>query len=186
MSLEKLKEVVGEELYKQISPKLEGKNWFFAEGKDYVPKARLDEALASKKEAETQLASRDAQLVELQKSAKGNEELSKQIAELQTSNTKSKEEYEAKILNMQKDYALENALNLSGAKNSKALKGMLDLEKCTFKDGKYEGLDEQISQIKKDNDWLFNTSVKKNVGFEHNKDDDSGKDDFSFYRDLKI
>lgn len=77
MSLEKLKEVIGEELYKQISPKLEGKNWFFAEGKDYVPKARLDEVLASKKEAEIQLASRDAQLVELQKSVKGNEELSK-------------------------------------------------------------------------------------------------------------
>lgn len=52
MSLEKLKEVIGEELYKQISPKLEGKNWFFAEGENFVPKARLDEALASKKEAE--------------------------------------------------------------------------------------------------------------------------------------
>lgn len=186
MSLQKLKEVIGEDLFKQIEPKLEGKNWFFAEGENFVPKARLDEALASKKEAESQLASRDAQLVELQKSAKGNEELSKQIAELQASNTKSKEEYETKILNMQKDYALESALNLSGAKNSKALKGMLDLEKCTFKDGKYDGLDEQISQIKKDNDWLFNTSVKKTVGFEHKKDDDSGNDDFSFYRDLKI
>lgn len=186
MSLQKLKEVIGEDLFKQIAPKLEGKNWFFAEGENFVPKARLDEALASKKEAESQLASRDAQLVELQKSVKGNEELSKQIAELQASNTKSKEEYEAKILNMQKDYALESALNLSGAKNSKALKGMLDLEKCTFKDGKYEGLDEQISQIKKDNDWLFNTSVKKTVGFEHKKDDDPGNDDFTFYRDLKI
>lgn len=110
MSLQKLKEVIGEDLFKQIEPKLEGKNWFFAESEKFVPKARLDEALASKKEGESQLASRDAQLVELQKSAKGNEKLSKQIAELQASNTKSKEEYEAKILNMQKDYALESVV----------------------------------------------------------------------------
>lgn len=187
MSLQKLKEVIGEDLFKQIAPKLEGKSWFFAEGENFVPKARLDEALASKKEAETQLASRDAQLEELKKSVKGNEDLSKQIAELQASNTKSKEEYEAKILTMQKDYALENVLNTSGAKNSKALRGMIDLEKCTFKDGKYEGLEEQISQIKKDNEWLFNSSVPGSAGFNHKKDEPNpGNDDFSFYRDLKI
>lgn len=180
MSLEKLKEVVGEELYKQIAPKLEGKDWFFAEGKDYVPKARLDEVINTKKELETQIASRDSQLTELQKAAKGNEDLTKQIADLQAANTKAKEEYDSKILQMQKDSALELTLSKSGAKNTKALKGMLDLEKCEFKDGVYKGLDEQIASLKKENDWLFASQNPTTVGFEHKNPTPNGEPEFKF------
>ncbi|MCM1259633.1 MAG: phage scaffolding protein [Prevotella sp.] len=187
MSLENLKQVLGEELYKTISSKFEGKDYFFAEGKDYVPKARFDEVNENNKELRNQIASRDSQLVELQKAAKGNEELTKQIAELQAANTKAKEEHDAKVLQMQKDYTLESVLGKSGAKNANALKGMLDLSKCEFKDGKYTGLDEQIAQIKKDNDWLFNNQVPKSVGSEHGKQvggTDGKTDEFAAFRNL--
>lgn len=187
MSLENLKNVLGEELYKTIAHKFEGKEYFFAEGKDYVPKARFDEVNENNKELKNQIASRDSQLTELQKAAKGNEELTKQIVDLQAANTKANEEYEAKILQMQKDYTLDSVLGKSGARNVNALKGMIDLSKCEFKDGTYKGLDEQIAQIKKDNDWLFANQVPKSVGSQHGKQvggTDGGADEFAAFRNL--
>ena len=180
MSLENLKNVLGEELFKTIAQKFEGKEYFFAEGKDYVPKARFDEVNENNKELKNQIASRDSQLTELQKAAKGNEDLTKQIADLQAANTKANEEYEAKILQMQKDSALEITLSKSGAKNANALKGMIDLSKCDFKDGGYIGLDEQIAQIKKDNDWLFNNPTQIKVGYDHTNQNDAPTPDNPF------
>lgn len=183
MSLEKLKEVIGEDLFKTIAEKLQGKDYFFGEGKEYIPKTRFDEVNDANKELKNQIASRDSQLTELQKSAKGNEELTKQIADLQTANQKAKEDYDAKVLQLQKDYTLESVLSKSGAKNANALKGMLDLSKCEFKDGSYKGLDEQIAQIKKDNDWLFNSQVPSSIGSNHQRSDNSG-DEFEKFRNL--
>ena len=79
MALEKLQELLGEELWKQVAPKLEGKEYFFAEGKDFIPISKFNEVNDAKKEAEKQLQERDKQLDTLQKSVKGNEELTKQI-----------------------------------------------------------------------------------------------------------
>lgn len=184
MSLNKLKALVGEEIYNQhIAPKLEGKEYFFAEGKDFVPVSRLNEVNSQKKELETQLASRDAQLTELQKAVKGNEELTAKIQELQTSNVKAKEEYEGKILQLQKDYALDSIITKANAKNSNALKGMLDLSKCEFKDGAYVGLDEQIAQIKKDNSWLFNETTPQRGGYKHPQTNPNN-DEFAGFRNL--
>ena len=121
MSLENLKKLIGEDIFNQyIAPKIEGKDYFFAEGKDFIPKSRFDEVNETNKELKNQIASRDSQLVELQKSAKGNEDLTKQIAELQSANAKAKEEYDAKILQLQKNYTLESILAKSGARNQNA------------------------------------------------------------------
>lgn len=184
MALEKLKELVGEDVYKQhIEPKLGGKDYFFAEGKDFIPIAKFNEVNEAKKEAEAQLKERDNQLIQLQKTVKGNEELTNQINDLREANTKSQQEYENKVLEIQKSYELEKVLTSSGARNTSALKGMLDLEKCTFKEGKYTGLDEQIAQIKKDNDWLFVNTVPQSAGSNHNPNNPP-VDEFEEFRKL--
>ena len=180
MALEKLKEVLGEELFKQVEPKLQGKDYFFAEGKDFIPISKVNDA---KKEAEKQLQERDKQLDQLQKSVKGNEELTKQISDLKEANTKAQEEYNAKVLEIQKSYELDKVLTSSGARNSSALKGMLDLSKCEFKDGKYTGLDEQIAQLKKDNDWLFASQVPQSGGASHQPQNPTS-DEFADFRKL--
>ena len=167
MALEKLQDLLGEELWKQVALKLEGKEYFFAEGKDFIPISKFNEVNDAKKEAENQLKERDKQLDTLQKAVKGNEELTKQINDLKEANTKAQTEYETKVLDIQKSYELEKVLSLSGARNSSALKGMLDLSKCEFKEGKYTGLDEQIAQIKKDNEWLFSSTTPQSVGASH-------------------
>lgn len=183
MALEKLQELLGEELWKQVSEKLNGKDYFFAEGKDFIPINKFNEVNDAKKEAERQLQERDKQLDSLQKSVKGNEELTKQINDLKEANTKAKEEYDNKVVEIQKSYELDKVLTSSGARNSSALKGMLDLGKCDFKEGKYTGLDEQIAQIKKDNEWLFTSTQPQQIGVEH-KAPQGNEDEFSTLRNL--
>lgn len=172
MSLDKLKALVGEEVYnKHLASALEGKDYFFAEGKDFIPLSKFNDVNNVKKELETQLKQRDDQLVELQKSVKGNEDLVKQIEALQQTNEKTKTDYEAQLLKLQKDHALDNVLNGAGAKNKDALRGMLgDLNAFEFKDGKHVGLEEKVAQIKKDNGWLFESQVPDSAGKQHHTD----------------
>lgn len=74
-----------------------------------------------------------------------------------------KDEYERGKSEVSKEFdaykqenALSAALSKAGAKNDKAVKALLDMEKVTYKDGKFSGLDEQIEAIRKDSDYLFN------------------------------
>lgn len=172
MSLDKLKALVGEEVYnKYLAQALEGKDYFFAEGKDFIPLSKFNDVNNAKKELETQLKQRDDQLVELQKSVKGNDDLVKQIETLKQTNEKTKVDYEAQLLQLQKNHALDNVLNGAGAKNKDALKGMLgDLNAYEFKDGKHVGLEEKVAQIRKDNSWLFESQVPSSVGQGHHQD----------------
>lgn len=61
-----------------------------------------------------------------------------------------------------KDYniALDTVLKEANSKNNKLVKALLDKEKITFKDGKLEGINEQLETIKKENDFLFEKKVK--------------------------
>ncbi len=52
---------------------------------------------------------------------------------------------------MKFDYALTAALTGAKARNSKAVKALLDMDGLKLNDGKIIGLDEQLSQIKEEN-----------------------------------
>lgn len=67
-----------------------------------------------------------------------------------------KKEAESKEFNL----ALDSALKEANAKNSKLIKALLDNEKLTLKDGKLEGITEQLETIKKENDFLFDKPAK--------------------------
>lgn len=63
------------------------------------------------------------------------------------------------ISEMKFDYALTAALTGAKAKNVKAVKALLDKEGLKLNDDKIIGLDEQLSQIKADNDYLFESDT---------------------------
>lgn len=71
--------------------------------------------------------------------------------------TLSKEVENLKKAATEKDFniALESALKEAKVKNSKLVKALLDNEKLTLKDGKLEGIDDQLKTIKEENDFLF-------------------------------
>ena len=68
---------------------------------------------------------------------------------------KAKADADKQISQMKFDYALSAALTGAKAKNAKAVKAHLDMDGLKFNDGKIVGLDEQLAQIKADNDYLF-------------------------------
>lgn len=68
---------------------------------------------------------------------------------------KAKADADKQISQMKFDYALSTALTGAKAKNAKAVKALLDMDGLKFNDGKIVGLDEQLAQIKADNDYLF-------------------------------
>ena len=72
---------------------------------------------------------------------------------------KAEEDANKQISEMKFDYALTAALTGAKAKNVKAVKALLDMNGLKLNDDKIIGLDEQLSQIKADNDYLFESDT---------------------------
>lgn len=123
--------------------------------KGFIPKSRFDEVNNAKKNLETQLTERDNQLKELKKNNKDNEELQSTIKKLEDENKSAKEKYESDLLQIKKDNLIDNALNAAKAKNSKAVKALLDLEKVKFENETLSGLDEQLKALQEADDSKF-------------------------------
>ena len=103
-----------------------------------------------------QVSDRDKQLETLKTSAGDNEALKQQIADLQAENNKAKESYESEMNQLKVDFAVEKALTGAKAKNTKAVKALLDLADAKLdKDGSVKGLSEQIEKLKADESSKF-------------------------------
>jgi hypothetical protein len=82
----------------------------------------------------------------LKQAAGNSEELKAQIEQLQAENQKAAEEWQAKMAQMQLDFAIEKALAAAKAKNAKAVKALLDMEKVKLDGEQLLGLDDQLKQ----------------------------------------
>jgi small-conductance mechanosensitive channel len=143
---------------------------------DFVTKTRFNEANEENKTLKQSVSDRDKQLNDLKKSSGGNAELKAQIEELQKKNTEQAKAHAAEMAQLKLDNAVDTALTAAGAKNSKAVKALLDMSKVKLgEDGKLSGWDEQISAVQKSDSYLFNAKqpVNKGIkGFNPGKSDD--------------
>lgn len=117
--------------------------------------ARYAKLKGQKEELDKMVKDRDIQLSDLSKNNKDNEELKKTLDELQLSNKNQIADYEAKISKMEFDNALDKTLSSAKCKNNKALKALLDVEGIKYQDGKLEGLEGQLENLKKEASYLF-------------------------------
>ena len=132
--------------------------------KHFIPKDKYNEAAEAKKKLEADLAARDTQLEELKKAAGSNEDLKQQIETLQADNKKAGEEWQAKLSKMQLDFTLERALTAAKAKNPKAVKALLDMEKVKLDGEQLLGLDDQLKELQKSDAYLFGEPGKVGSG----------------------
>ena len=132
--------------------------------KYFIPKDKYNEVAEAKKKLETDIQERDKQLEQLKAAAGSNEELKKQIETLQAENKKAAEEWQAKMAQMQLDFALERALTTAKAKNPKAVKALLNLENVKLDGDKLLGLDDQLKAIQQSDPYLFGESGKVGSG----------------------
>lgn len=152
--MDKLKKLLGAELFEQVEEKL-GETKLMVDDGNFIPKSRFDQVNQEKNELKDQLKDRDSQLTELKKQVKDNEELTSKITELQELNEKTAEDYEQKLTAQKYDFALEKALAKAGAKSTKAVKALVDLEKVKLDGEDLIGLEEQVKSIQEEHDYLF-------------------------------
>lgn len=157
-----LKDVLGEELYKQVVEKAGDKHKIavVSDGQ-WFPKEKFDEANTAKKAAEDALKDRDTQLAELKKSAGDNEALKEQISKLQNDNKTAAEQYEKDMQDLKLATALK--LTLAGeAHDPDLVAGLLDKDKIEMnEDGSIKGgLDDQLKGLRESKAFLFTEKPK--------------------------
>lgn len=133
--------------------------------KGFIPKSRFDEVNEAKKKLDEDIKARDEQLEALKKvDADG---LKAEIERLQGENKTAKEQYEKDLQNVKVNNAVEMALAGAKAKNIKAVKALLELDKAELDGDKVKGLDEQIKALKEaeDTKFLFEAETSKNPAF---------------------
>lgn len=157
--LDWLKTILGdaytEEIDKKVSEEI---------GKGFVARADFNTLNAEKKVLTDTVKDRDKQLETLKASTGDVEALKTQIATLQAENATAAKAHEDEIKRLKVDTAVELALSTAKAKNAKAVKALLDLEKAELADdGTVKGLDDQIKKLVEgvDTGFLFDTSAPK-------------------------
>lgn len=121
-----------------------------------IPKHRFDEVNEAKKQLEEQLAERDKQLSELKKAVGDNEELKKQIEQLQQENKIKEQEYQARI----RDLSITTAIKLAvagEAHDPDLVATLLDKSKIEVdEEGNIKGgLDDQLKALREAKSFLF-------------------------------
>lgn len=164
-----LKEIIGEELYKQLPDDTKNKykeaNLEDVAGGAYIPKARFDQVNTEAKDYKKQVSERDKQLSDLKSEFKDAAGLKTKVEELEAANKQKDTDYQNQLTKLKFDNALEQALKNIKAKNTKALKALLDLEKVKLDGETLLGLEDQITALKKENEYLFEKEVNGTGSF---------------------
>lgn len=160
--LEWLKTILGdaytEEIDKKVSEEI---------GKNFVARADFN----TKNE---ELKTATGTIKSLQDAAKAYEGVD--VKGLQQKITDLQGKYDTDLAALRRDNAIDLALAGSHARNAKAARALLDLEKVTYQDGKLSGLEEQMTALRKDNPWLFDGTTTADTGGEHGCSGDGGQD----------
>ena len=113
----------------------------------------VEKAKADYEDVKAQLETAQAMISDLKKNNADNEALQNKVTEYETEIAKLKDEAIKKDFN----YRLEDALKGSKAKNVKALKALLDMDKVKLENEKFTGLEEQLTALKESDAYLFET-----------------------------
>ena len=132
---------------------------------DWIPKSKYNELNESKKLSDENLKKANATLEELKGKAGLSDEYKAQIDKLKEEAKKAEETHKATVAQMKRDSAIDSALASAKARNSKAVRALLDEGKLVLnEDGTLSGLKEQIEAVKKENAFLFDSSDDDNGG----------------------
>lgn len=124
--------------------------------KNMIPRERYNEKNAEVKRLEGEVKTRDEQLEQVGKQAKGNEELEAAISKLKEDNKAAQEQYEKEIAGLKFNSALEQSLLTSKARNAATVKALLDMDTIKLNDdGSLMGLSEQLEKIQASDAYLF-------------------------------
>ena len=148
-----------------------------ADTEGMIPKARLDEVIAERDNARKEHADVLKELGALRKETGDAADLRDKIKSLEDAAKESQKQHDTEIHNLKVDNAVNSALLGSGARNVKAAKALLNLDKAELaEDGTVKGLADQIKalQTAEDSKFLFGSSTLRLKGA---KAGESGNED---------
>lgn len=129
---------------------------------NYVPKATFEAERQKLKDANAQIEERDKQIKELGKFKGTAEELQAKVAELEEANKTSTQEYQKKLEELEKDYAIRAEI-IDSVIDPEDVIPKLDKTLLVFKDGKIvSGLKEQLDALKQSKPHYFKQEQKSN------------------------
>lgn len=147
-----LKELLGEELYNQVMEKAGDKKIAIVSDGNWIPKEKFDSINDEKKQYKQQVDELNMELGKLQGQLKDNEKAQETIQKLQ----EQIQEKEKAMAEVRKNAAIEMAIAKAKAKNTKAVKALLEADKLEVnEDGTIKGLDEQLTKLKESDPYLF-------------------------------
>ncbi|MDQ8491760.1 MULTISPECIES: phage scaffolding protein [Enterococcus] len=120
--------------------------------------SRVSTAEQQATQYQEQLEKNQNELNDFKANAKGNEDLTKQLEDLQSRFDEIKTSSEQQIADLKKSSAIDLALTQAGAKNIKAAKALLDGESLELTDEGLKGLDDQLAALKESDGYLFGQS----------------------------
>ncbi|WP_339010473.1 phage scaffolding protein [Fusobacterium varium] len=133
--------------------------------KGYVEKNKYSELETVKNQLEESNKTVNKQLEDLKKNTGDAEALKAEIQKMQDENKSKETEYANNIKKLKVDNAVELALIGAKAKNTKAVKALLNLENLEIgEDGKVKGLEDQIKNLTKDEGTAFLFEAESKTG----------------------
>lgn len=120
--------------------------------------SRVSTAEQQATQYQEQLEKNQNELNDFKANTKGNEDLTKQLEDLQSKFDEIKTSSEQQIADLKKSSAIDLALTQAGAKNIKAAKALLDSESLELTDEGLKGLDDQLAALKESDGYLFGQS----------------------------
>ncbi|WP_407855534.1 phage scaffolding protein [Enterococcus hailinensis] len=120
--------------------------------------SRVSTAEQQATQYQEQLEKNQNELDDFKAKSKGNEDLEKQVTDLQTRLDQNKTDSEQQIADIKKSSAIDLALTQAGAKNIKAAKALLDGESLELAEDGLKGLDDQLAALKESDGYLFDSN----------------------------
>lgn len=125
-------------------------------------KTKSAEALTELDGLRQQISERDKDLKTLKGQVKDNEALTEQLKELKSKYEADTADLQGKISGLKLTSALDTALNSAKVRNTKAIKGLLDMDVIKLDEtGQLTGLKEQLESIQKTDPYLFDQGTKQ-------------------------
>ena len=126
-------------------------------GQNYVSKAQFNTKNEELKQVKGELTKVNTEIDGLKKANEGNAELTKQIEEMKAQADEREKAYKAELHKMQVDSIVERSLLTAKAKNSKAVRALLNLDDVKIKDDEIVGLSDQLNALATSDPYLFET-----------------------------
>lgn len=156
-----LKEILGEELYSQVTDKLGDKKIAIVSDGNWIPKAKFDDVNTEKNEYKTQIDNLNQELGKLKEKLKDNDNANETIADLQ----KQIADKEIELEKTRKSNAIKlEVLKANPNDVADILPHLKDESISINEDGTITGLKEQLEDLKESKPYLFKEVEPQGTG----------------------